>query len=100
MSANNFCGDCGARLVPDAKFCGGCGSKIANDESNSKPTNKASKSADHDFHPEDSLMNEVKTHIKPVYGSKYDASQDCENCGSKVGSNLKCKVCGFEYELA
>lgn len=100
MTAQNFCGECGGRLIPEAKFCGGCGAKT------STPTKTNSSKAvvlteeNYETRFEDRLINDVVTEFKPVYGAKYDPTLDCENCGSKIGNSLKCKVCGFEYELA
>lgn len=91
-----FCGNCGNQLTTGAKFCGECGSPISANQEEVQVNVDDNKISNVD----ESLLSEVDTRIKPIYGLKFDLQTDCENCGSRLGSAMKCKVCGFEYELA
>lgn len=93
-----FCGECGSNLVPGSKFCGNCGISIS--QKGVPHTEERAVQATVKMPlPEDSLLSEIKTPIKPEYGSRFNPETDCENCGTKLNGNLKCRICGFEYEL-
>ena len=114
-----FCAECGGTLGPADKFCAECGMKIIHTcptcgqnwdgvKQESEPTVPA-KGA-----PKSVASSAVKTttapvpqptkpaakysqittaRVQPVYGSQFNASTDCANCGSK-GNKKSCSNCG------
>lgn len=93
----NFCGDCGNRLEKYDRFCGNCGSKISNSEQSNKTVDKSEINLDEkkdDFKAGKTAR--VSTRVKPIYGSTFDNSIHCKNCGGKRGNAKICPICKEE----
>jgi hypothetical protein len=116
MSAK-FCAQCGAGIGPADKFCALCGTKIVSQ----CPTCGQSWDGVKNSNPEPKVENpppaptkpvvEKKAEVnepepisevtltnssgiyKPIYGSAFDRSKDCANCG-RAGKKKNCEACG------
>jgi hypothetical protein len=116
MSAK-FCAQCGAGIGPADKFCALCGTKIVSQcptcgqswdgIKNSNPEPKVENPTPTPTKPvvekkaevkEPQPIDEVTTAnpsgiYKPIYGSAFDKSKDCANCG-RAGKKKNCEACG------
>ena len=116
MSAK-FCAQCGTGLGPADKFCAVCGKKIVSNcptcgqawdgvvKNEPSPNTKerveekprpAVEKKEEVEKPEPIIVAQVVEQTsgnKPVYGSAFDKTKDCANCGS-AGNKKACDVCG------
>jgi hypothetical protein len=112
-----FCAQCGTGLGPADKFCAICGTKIiskcptcgqawdgvVNIEPSPSPKERveekpkpAVEKREQVEKPEPITVTKVAEQTggnKPVYGSAFDKTKDCANCGS-AGKKKACDVCG------
>jgi len=114
-----FCAECGGPLGPVDKFCAECGMKIihtcptcgqnwdgvkqeatapsaARSEAKSTPAAAPKQSAPVapiPAKPAAKSSQLTSARVQPVYGSQYNASTDCANCGTK-GNKKSCSNCG------
>jgi len=102
-----FCAECGNQLKDSVRFCGSCGTPVVNlcptcgqewnQEPVSTPAVKKNVAAQHPkpAAPQGSFA-ETSARVQPIYGSSYDASKDCPNCGTKGMGNKTCTTCESE----
>lgn len=114
-----FCAECGGPLGPADKFCAECGMKIVHtcptcgqnwdgvkQEATVSSTPKSepkqtmavapkptTPAATNPAKPVAKSSQLTTARVQPVYGSQYNASSDCANCGSK-GNKKSCSNCG------
>ena len=114
-----FCAECGGPLGPADKFCAECGKQVIHtcptcgqnwdgvkqELVTATPTKTQSKPTPTPTPPPapQVVAQPTKTlpkssqlttaRVQPVYGSQYNASTDCANCGGK-GNKKSCSNCG------
>jgi predicted amidophosphoribosyltransferase len=114
--ANKFCANCGGGLGPADRFCPLCGTKVISacptcGQAWDGTTVVSSPEKDIETQPRQQMpsINKTKKTEKvvdevvevtssttgnmPIYGSLYDPSKDCANCG-KAGKKKGCDSCG------
>ena len=113
-----FCAECGGPLGPADKFCAECGKKVIHtcptcgqnwdgvkQDAASAPSPKTQtkpsvattaptpQTAPEPIKVSPNSSQPTTARVQPVYGSQYNASTDCANCGSK-GNKKSCSNCG------
>lgn len=102
-----FCAECGVGLGPADRFCAKCGKEVFTScptcgqnwdgvmVENVAPARKAETKAPvvKEAQPAKVVLTSKSTGSGPVYGSAYDATKDCANCG-KAGEKKSCDNCG------
>jgi len=112
-----FCAECGGPLGPADKFCAECGKQVIHtcltcgqnwdgvkqEPVNATPIKTQSKPTPTPPPAPQAVAQPVKAspkssqlttaRVQPVYGSQYNASTDCANCGGK-GNKKSCSNCG------
>ena len=105
--ADKFCAECGKQVVHNCPTCGQkwdgvkqeSSAPVAKTQSKAAsaptpaPAPSAPQSAPQQVKAAPKSSQLTTARVQPVYGSQYNASTDCANCGSK-GNKKSCSNCG------
>jgi hypothetical protein len=103
-----FCAECGNKLNDAVRFCGLCGTAVINlcptcgQEWNeapvSAPAEKKTTTAKTatPAAPQQGSVAHTSARVQPIYGTSYDPTKDCPNCGTKGMGNKTCTTCESE----